>query len=64
MADLGSRRLAVISALADELQRQGVTAVDLEALATAVDTALGRWTPPDVDDLSKEPDELNATNDG
>lgn len=70
MADPGSRRLTILAALATELDRQcspaapGAAALDLDALAEAVDLALGDAPPADVDALSREPDELNAANDG
>lgn len=64
MADRGDRRVAILSALRGELKRQDVSSVDVDALAAAVDKALGGWEPPDVDELSKETDELNAANDG
>jgi len=66
MAEIGSRKMAILAALRRELDRHvGKSAgdVDAEALARAVDAALGDWEPPEVDELSKEPDELNASND-
>lgn len=70
--DLDERKKAILRALSDEIARQAETdleEIDLVALAVAVDAALGGdgVMPPrggDGYDDGKEPDELNAANDG
>lgn len=59
------RRIAVLAAASRELRQQGIglETIDLEALATAIERALDAPEPGDVDELSREPDELNAAND-
>lgn len=61
--DGGARRGAVANAIRAELARQShadVTRVDVDALALAVEEALGFASP---NSEGKHPDELNATND-
>jgi hypothetical protein len=50
----------IASAIATELQRQGVTGADAEALAEAVEAAIAAEQPVSE---GRHPDELNATND-
>ena len=57
------RHQAIITALASELERQaasGASRVDVDALATAVETALDPDLPMTE---GRRPSELNATND-
>lgn len=61
--DTAGRRAAIATALAAELQRQaelGAARIDVEALAEAVEAALGN-SAPYVE--GKRPEQLNATND-
>ena len=61
----GSRLDAIEAAISNELQRQalaGASRIDIAAMAVAVETAIELF-PITVDD-GKEPDELNASNDG
>lgn len=63
MDDAGERRQAIVTALRAELERQGrdgVTTVDIDALAEAIDIALEPLAPASE---GRRPDELNATND-
>lgn len=64
MADTsGARRQIIATAIAAELERQGIGSaerIDIDALAGAVEQALGTSAP---EDEGKRPDELNATND-
>ena len=68
-AELDARKQLILDALESEIVRQATTdleEIDLIALAVAVDAALGGdgvMPGQDVDD-GKEPDELNAANDG
>ena len=64
--DREKRKLDISTAISRELHRQGVpeaATIDLHALAEAVDRALEEPEPVDVDELSREPDDLNAAND-
>ncbi|WP_299748648.1 hypothetical protein [Devosia sp.] len=62
MADevVASRRESITTAIRAELQRQGVSGVDIEALAEAIETAIAAHAPLSE---GRHPDELNATND-
>jgi hypothetical protein len=62
MADevVASRRESITTAIGAELQRQGVSGVDIEALTEAIETAIGAHVPLSE---GRHPDELNATND-
>ena len=63
MDDEGDRRQAIVTAIADELERQaqdGAVRIDVEALAAAIDSALD---PPAPASEGRLPQELNATND-
>ena len=68
-AELDARKQLILDALESEIVRQATTdleEIDLIALAVAIDEALGGdgvMPGDDVDD-GKEPDELNAANDG
>ncbi len=68
-AELDERKQTILEALGREIHRQAETElaeIDLVALAVAVDRALGgdgRMPGEPVDD-GKQPDELNAANDG
>ena len=69
MAELDDRKQLILEALGREIARQAETdlkEIDLVALAVAVDAALGGdgAMPGDEIDEGKEPDELNAANDG
>jgi hypothetical protein len=69
MAELDERKQIILEALGAEIHRQAETdldQIDLVALAVAVDRALGGdgLMPGDTIDDGKEPDELNAANDG
>ena len=57
---INGHNAAIADALSRELQRQGISGVDIEALAAAVADALEREAPPSE---GKRPEELNATND-
>lgn len=70
-ADRRDRKQVILEALSREIERQAedddLEEINLVALALAVDQALGSQdTPPPVEsyDDGKEPDELNAANDG
>lgn len=68
-AELDERKQTILEALGREIARQAETdlaEIDLVALAVAVDAALGGdgVMPGGVIDDGKEPDELNAANDG
>jgi hypothetical protein len=69
MAELDARKQLILDAIESEIVRQATTdleEIDLVALAVAIDQALGgdgRMPGEEVDD-GKEPDELNAANDG
>jgi hypothetical protein len=68
-AELDERKQTILEALGREIHRQAETdlaEIDLVALAVAVDRALGGdgAMPGDPIDDGKEPDELNAANDG
>ena len=60
------RRIAILAAASSEIRRQGLAldVVDLESLASAIERVLAAPEDGDVDELSREPDELNAANDG
>lgn len=62
MADesVASRRESITTAIAAELARQGMSGVDVEALAEAIETAIAAHVPVSE---GRHPDELNATND-
>jgi len=69
-AELDDRKQLILEALGREIARQAedddLAEIDLVALAVAVDQALGgdgAMPGDDIDD-GKEPDELNAANDG
>jgi hypothetical protein len=70
MAELDERKQLILEALSREIARQAedddLAEIDLVALAVAVDQALGGdgVMPGDEIDDGKEPDELNAANDG
>jgi hypothetical protein len=69
MAELDDRKRLILSALETEIARQAGTdlrEIDLVALAVAIDAALGGdgVMPGEEVDDGKEPDELNAANDG
>jgi hypothetical protein len=69
MAELDQRKQIILEALSAEIHRQAETEldmIDLVALAVAVDRALGGdgVMPGETIDDGKEPDELNAANDG
>lgn len=69
MAELDERKQLILEALGREIARQAETdlqEIDLVALAVAVDAALGGdgVMPGEEVDDGKEPDELNAANDG
>ena len=65
---IGGRRETIATAIAGELQRQargGASRIDIAAMASAVDSAIAENEPfPLTMDDGKEPDELNASNDG
>lgn len=70
-ADRRDRKQVILEALSREIERQAedddLEEINLVALALAVDQALGSQdTPPPAEsyDDGKEPDELNAANDG
>ena len=69
-AELDERKQLILEALGREIARQAEddarAEIDLVALAVAVDLALGGdgVMPGDEIDDGKEPDELNAANDG
>lgn len=68
-AELDERKQTILEALSREIARQAeseLDLIDLVALAVAVDRALGGdgVMPGDTIDDGKEPDELNAANDG
>ena len=69
-AELDERKQLILEALGREIARQAkddeLAEIDLVALAVAVDQALGGdgVMPGDDIDDGKEPDELNAANDG
>ena len=67
--ELDARKQLILDALESEIVRQATTdleQIDLLALAVAVDQALGGdgVMPGGKIDDGKEPDELNAANDG
>jgi hypothetical protein len=70
VAELDERKQLILEALGREIARQAeddeLAEIDLVALAVAVDQALGGdgAMPGDEIDDGKEPDELNAANDG
>lgn len=69
MAEMDTRKQTILGALRHEIQQQALTdrqEIDLVALAVAVDRALGGdgVMPGDPVDDGKEPNELNAANDG
>jgi len=70
MDDQEDRRQIILDALSREIERQAenddLEEINLVALAAAVDQALGGAEPiePESYDDGKEPDELNAANDG
>lgn len=69
MAELDDRKRRILDVLRRELARQGgaeVSGLDLVALAVAIDQALGGdgVMPGEPYDDGKEPNELNAANDG
>lgn len=69
-AELNDRRHLILGALEREIERQARTdldEIDLVQLAVAIDNALDeREGMPAVEDIEdgREPDELNAANDG
>jgi hypothetical protein len=68
-AELDARKQLILDALESEIVRQATTdleEIDLVALAVAIDQALGGdgVMPGEEVDDGKEPDELNAANDG
>ena len=68
-AELDGRKRRIFDTLNEELLRQAETdlgAFDLVALAVAIDAALGGdgAIPGDLVDDGRQPDELNAANDG
>lgn len=68
-AELDERKQLIFEALGREIERQAGThldQIDLVALAVAVDRALGGdgVMPGETVDDGKEPEELNAANDG
>lgn len=67
--ELDARKQLILDALEGEIVRQATTdleEIDLVALAVAIDRALGGdgVMPGEEIDDGKEPDELNAANDG
>lgn len=69
MVEMDERKRTILEALRREIERQAGTdleELDLVGLAVAIDRALGGdgARPGDVIDDGKEPDELNAANDG
>lgn len=68
--DHGDRQQVILDALSREIERQAqdddLAEINLVALAIAVDQALGgaEAAEPETYDDGKEPDELNAANDG
>lgn len=69
MVELDERKQTILEALGREIARQAETdlkEIDLVRLAVAVDRALGGdgIMPGEQFDDGKEPDELNAANDG
>ena len=69
MVEMDERKQTILEALSREIHRQAETdreEIDLVALAVAVDRALGGdgVMPGEPVDDGKEPDELNAANDG
>lgn len=69
LAELDDRKQLILEALGREIARQAETdleEIDLVALAVAVDAALGGdgVMPGEEVDDGKQPDELNAANDG
>ena len=67
--ELEARKQLILDALEGEIVRQATTdleEIDLVALAVAIDRALGGdgVMPGEEIDDGKEPDELNAANDG
>jgi hypothetical protein len=69
MIELDERKQAILDALSREIHCQAETdreEIDLVALAVAVDKALGGdgVMPGEPIDEGKEPNELNAANDG
>ena len=68
--DHGDRQQVILDALSREIERQAqdddLAEINLVALAIAVDLALGgaEAAEPESYDDGKEPDELNAANDG
>jgi hypothetical protein len=68
-AELDGRKRTILNALNQEILRQAegdLAVIDLVAMAVAVDAALGGdgAMPGDEVDDGKQPDELNAANDG
>jgi hypothetical protein len=69
-AELDDRKQVILEALGREIARQAedddLPEINLVALAVAVDQALGGdgAMPGETIDDGKEPDELNAANDG
>ena len=69
MVEMDERKQTILEALSREIHRQAETdreEIDLVALAVAVDRALGGdgVMPGEPVDDGKEPNELNAANDG
>ena len=70
--DHGDRQQVILEAISREIERQAedddLAEINLVALAMAVDQALGgaeaAQAEPETYDDGKEPDELNAANDG
>lgn len=66
MSEPESRRHDIVAAITRELQRQALTdaaRIDVTALAEAVERALDQPEAEEIDELSREPDDLNAAND-
>ena len=69
MAELDGRKRIILDVLNQEILRQAesdLAVIDLVALAVAIDAALGGdgLLPGELVDDGKQPDELNAANDG
>jgi hypothetical protein len=52
--------VAIADAVSRELQRQGISNADVDAIAEAVQAALAQPAPPSE---GKRPEDLNSTND-
>ncbi len=70
----GSRHRAIVTAISEELRRQalsGAQRIDVDAMAGAIEDVIAddgdgseANSQPPLDEDGKEPDELNASNDG